>query len=184
MFDVFRDSYVLCVYVMNILCTFHISVSWYGAMCNYRNTRLQRCTTLWTNKEENLRFFSAKKSLEMWVFHVIQMKQKDKHSLYTNTYTQKAIYIYIYIYRHTHAHYYKQTYIHTHIHIHTPTYIRTYPRTDTHIHTEISGSHFKYNQIQQRQFSKYFSIHYTGKARLLILIDFFKSKICKHPIKK
>ena len=24
----FRDSYVLCIYVMNILCTFHISVSW------------------------------------------------------------------------------------------------------------------------------------------------------------
>ena len=27
-FFVFRDSYVLCIYVMNILCTFHISVSW------------------------------------------------------------------------------------------------------------------------------------------------------------
>ena len=27
-FFVFKDSYVLCVYVMNILCTFHISVSW------------------------------------------------------------------------------------------------------------------------------------------------------------
>ena len=27
-FFVFRDSYVLCNYVMNILCTFHISVSW------------------------------------------------------------------------------------------------------------------------------------------------------------
>ena len=26
-FFVFRDSYVLCIYVMNILCTFHISVS-------------------------------------------------------------------------------------------------------------------------------------------------------------
>ena len=30
-FFVFRDSYVLCIYVMNILCTFHISVSW---VCN------------------------------------------------------------------------------------------------------------------------------------------------------
>ena len=28
MFFVFRDSYVLCIYVMNILCMFHISVSW------------------------------------------------------------------------------------------------------------------------------------------------------------
>ena len=28
MFFVFQDSYVLCIYVMNILCTFHISVSW------------------------------------------------------------------------------------------------------------------------------------------------------------
>ena len=27
-FFVFRDSYVLCIYVMNILCTFHISLSW------------------------------------------------------------------------------------------------------------------------------------------------------------
>ena len=27
-FFVFRDSYVLCIYVMNIICTFHISVSW------------------------------------------------------------------------------------------------------------------------------------------------------------
>ena len=26
-FFVFRDSYVLCIYVMNILCTFHISIS-------------------------------------------------------------------------------------------------------------------------------------------------------------
>ena len=29
-FFVFRDSYVLCIYVMNIICTFHISVSGYG----------------------------------------------------------------------------------------------------------------------------------------------------------
>ena len=29
-FFVFQDSYVLCIYVMNILCTFHISVSGYG----------------------------------------------------------------------------------------------------------------------------------------------------------
>ena len=29
-FFVFRDSYVLCIYVMNVLCTFHISVSGYG----------------------------------------------------------------------------------------------------------------------------------------------------------
>ena len=28
MFFAFRDSYVLCFSVMNILCTFHISVSW------------------------------------------------------------------------------------------------------------------------------------------------------------
>ena len=28
-FFVFRDSYVLCIYVMNILCTFHISISGY-----------------------------------------------------------------------------------------------------------------------------------------------------------
>ena len=27
-FFVFRDSYGLCIYVLNILCTFHISVSW------------------------------------------------------------------------------------------------------------------------------------------------------------
>ena len=28
-FFVFRDSYVLCIYVMNILCTLHIAVSGY-----------------------------------------------------------------------------------------------------------------------------------------------------------
>ena len=28
-FFVFRDSYVLCIYVMNILCTFHIYISGY-----------------------------------------------------------------------------------------------------------------------------------------------------------
>ena len=27
-FFVFRDSYVLCIYVMNILCTFHEAISW------------------------------------------------------------------------------------------------------------------------------------------------------------
>ena len=31
-FFVFRDSYVLCIYAMNILCTFHISVSGYGTV--------------------------------------------------------------------------------------------------------------------------------------------------------
>ena len=30
-FFVFRDSYDICIYVMNILCTFHISASW---LCN------------------------------------------------------------------------------------------------------------------------------------------------------
>ena len=32
MFFVFRDSYILCIDVMNILCTFHISVSGYGTL--------------------------------------------------------------------------------------------------------------------------------------------------------
>ena len=31
-FFVFRDSYVLCIYVTNFLCTFHISVSGYGTL--------------------------------------------------------------------------------------------------------------------------------------------------------
>ena len=30
-FFVFRDSYVLCIYVMNILCTFRVAISW---LCN------------------------------------------------------------------------------------------------------------------------------------------------------
>ena len=34
-FFVFRDSYVLRIYVMNILCTFHISVSGYGTKRNW-----------------------------------------------------------------------------------------------------------------------------------------------------
>ena len=29
-FFVFRDSYVLCIFIMNILCTFHVSVFMYG----------------------------------------------------------------------------------------------------------------------------------------------------------
>ena len=40
-FFVFRDSYVLCIYVMNVsLCTFHISVSW---VCYCRIHRLHHC---------------------------------------------------------------------------------------------------------------------------------------------
>ena len=36
----FRDSYVLCIYVMNILCTFHISVSWvwYNVFFGFRDS--------------------------------------------------------------------------------------------------------------------------------------------------
>ena len=36
-FFVFRDSNVLCIYVMNILCTFHISVSWVWYMWSLRS---------------------------------------------------------------------------------------------------------------------------------------------------
>ena len=35
MFFVFRDPYVLCIYVMNILCTFHISESGYGTPSHF-----------------------------------------------------------------------------------------------------------------------------------------------------
>ena len=31
-FFVFRDSYVLCIHVMNILCAFRISISGYGSL--------------------------------------------------------------------------------------------------------------------------------------------------------
>ena len=31
-FFVFRDSYILCIYLMNILCTFHISISGYATI--------------------------------------------------------------------------------------------------------------------------------------------------------
>ena len=31
-FFVFRESYVICIYVMNIICTFHISVSGYAKL--------------------------------------------------------------------------------------------------------------------------------------------------------
>ena len=40
MFFVFRDSYDLCMYVMNILYTFHISVSW---VCYRLSTRVGYC---------------------------------------------------------------------------------------------------------------------------------------------
>ena len=36
-FFVFRDSYVLCIYVMNILCTFHISIPGYGTILLKKN---------------------------------------------------------------------------------------------------------------------------------------------------
>ena len=34
-FFVFRDSYVLCIYVMNILCTFCVAISW---LCDTNNS--------------------------------------------------------------------------------------------------------------------------------------------------
>ena len=37
-FFVFRDLYVLCIYVMNIICTFHISVSGYGTLLQHKTT--------------------------------------------------------------------------------------------------------------------------------------------------
>ena len=43
-FFVFRDSYVQCIYVMNRLCTFHISVSW--LWCNGYRRRI------WTRRHE------------------------------------------------------------------------------------------------------------------------------------
>ena len=36
-FFVFRDSYVLCIYVMNIRCTFHISVYGYDTLVSHHN---------------------------------------------------------------------------------------------------------------------------------------------------
>ena len=51
---VFRDSYVLCIYVMNILCTFHISVSWVWyisknskcSLCRDRNERVNHIISI------------------------------------------------------------------------------------------------------------------------------------------
>ena len=45
-FFVFRDSYVLCIYVTNILCTFHISVSSYGTGYLMANPFLHMITVL------------------------------------------------------------------------------------------------------------------------------------------
>ena len=49
-FFMFRDSYILCIYVMNILCTFHISISGYAKVktiiqvsyLNYRESSVFR----------------------------------------------------------------------------------------------------------------------------------------------
>ena len=40
-FFVFRDSYVLCIYVMNILCTFHVAISW---LCNRQSVETVQCS--------------------------------------------------------------------------------------------------------------------------------------------
>ena len=42
-FFVFRDSYVLCIYVMNILCTFCVAISW---LCNTINLLCDEFTTM------------------------------------------------------------------------------------------------------------------------------------------
>ena len=76
-FFVCRDSYVLCIYVMNILCTFRISVSGYGTSLTPSwvcfNPSLKRSTCLAILKS----FDTTKQSVFGW-----------------NIY----IYIYIYIY--------------------------------------------------------------------------------------
>ena len=45
-FFLFRDSYVLCIYVMNILCTFHIFV--YGYVTLLRRETQTASSKIWT----------------------------------------------------------------------------------------------------------------------------------------
>ena len=49
-FFVFRDSCVLCIYVINNLCTFHISVSWvcYSSVSSTENDINKRLEKAWT----------------------------------------------------------------------------------------------------------------------------------------
>ena len=61
-FFVFRDSYVLCIYVMNILCTFHISVSGYGTcVCVYVCVCVCVCVCVWLNRTYFVFTYSKKR---------------------------------------------------------------------------------------------------------------------------
>ena len=55
-FFVFRDSYVLCIYVMNILCTFHISVSWVCYMTSFMVDRKLLLTSNSKSDENTIDF--------------------------------------------------------------------------------------------------------------------------------
>ena len=57
-FFVFRESYVLCIYVMNILCTFHVPYHGYVTTRDKRNnkdekTEMGRKTTVWIFRATN-----------------------------------------------------------------------------------------------------------------------------------
>ena len=76
-FFVFRDSSVLCIYVMNILCTFHISVSWVWYI--KRKYQKQREWDFLFSKSTysllaTLRKGSQKDKLRVW----IEFKKKNK----------------------------------------------------------------------------------------------------------
>ena len=68
-FFVFRDSYVLCKYVMNILCTFHISVSGYS-------------TYKAKSKKQKITYFSIKLFNQCWFFVNSNNLQKCIISIY------------------------------------------------------------------------------------------------------
>ena len=61
---VFQDSYALCIYVMNILCTFHVAITW---LCNNdlrkiidRHNKFETTKDLLTNSKQSIPKLSKK----------------------------------------------------------------------------------------------------------------------------
>ena len=64
MFFVFRDSYVLCIYVTNIVCPFRVAISW---LCNRYATKQRNQTILVSVRFVYLREELVKSHLEFTI---------------------------------------------------------------------------------------------------------------------
>ena len=89
----FRDSYVLCMYVMNILCTFHICVSWVWYNVRYPGSfskwtrelkqmdqRIRKFVTMHPRDDE-YRLCQEKKEEDVPKFKIALMHQYNKKKI-------------------------------------------------------------------------------------------------------